>query len=129
MEGCIGSRVRNIRRRESFFPLIRFVPGSCFGCLLLTSPPARVAEVDSDCAEVWRECRRDYRSHNQAAFRRHSRHNLRSPRPPAPRAPRRLTPLQVDFSQDVTVTAIHLFTSKFHVRPRRGQCRLTSSRF
>ena len=49
--------------------------------------------------------------------------------PPAPRARRRLTPLQVDFSQDVTVTAIHLFTSKFHVRPRRGQCRLTSSRF
>ena len=86
MEGSIGSRVRNIRRRESFFPLIRFVPGSCFGCLLLTSPPARVAEVDSDCAEVWRECRRDYRSHNQAAFRRHSRHNRRSPRPPAPRA-------------------------------------------
>ena len=37
--------------------------------------------------------------------------------------------LQVDFSQDVTVTAVHLFTSKFHVGPRRGQCRLTSSRF
>ena len=48
MEGCIGSRVQNIRRRESFFPLIRFVPGSCFGCLLLTSPPAATVLVDEE---------------------------------------------------------------------------------
>ena len=48
MEGCIGSRVRNIRRRESFFPLIRFVPGSCFGCLLLTSPPTATVLVDEE---------------------------------------------------------------------------------
>ena len=52
---------------------------------------------------------------------------LRAPQHPARRPS--FHALQVDFSQDVTVTAVHLFTSKFHVRPRRGQCRLTSSRF
>ena len=52
---------------------------------------------------------------------------LRAPQHPARRPS--FHALQVDFSQDVTVTAVHLFTSKFHVGPRQGQCRLTSSRF
>ena len=86
MEGSIGSRVRNIRRRESFFPLIRFVPGSCFGCLLLTSPPARVAESEHHQGQTPDQCRPGHHGYIVEATGRHWSVVRRSPRPPAPRA-------------------------------------------